>query len=63
MKWFSRKPKPPSGPEIVRDTCDPNPGEWQPFPDNLAIGRKALLLYDVIGETDGTVWIRKKPNA
>lgn len=63
MKWFTRRPKTPSILDELRAALDANPGQWQPFPDSMAMGRKAFLLYDVVGEPDGTVWIRKKPNA
>ncbi|KAB7761780.1 hypothetical protein [Mycolicibacterium mucogenicum] len=62
MKLFSRRKA------EVRDNIaelgeqmNASPGEWFPFPDNLALRRESFEVYDVKADTTG-VWIRRKPH-
>lgn len=42
-----------------------SPGVWFEWPADVALylERDSFLIYDVMGEPDGTVWIRQKRHA
>lgn len=65
MKWFNRKPKTTSAFDEFCDRVTASHGEWIKWPANvnLVLARESFFHHEVKAGPDGTVWIRKKPNA